>query len=90
MDRLHKLFPKLDRQGRELDKIVDKCPEGMTLLEYMEMIDKPYLTDDALFSTIQYWNDALEKAENENDRERIKIAEERIQYYNKQNQERGL
>ena len=79
--KLKELFKKLDRGWKEIDRLDKKRPEGMTLLEYMEFVDKPYLTDEWLDKTIEYWQDVLQKARNTGDRNREKIAEERIQYY---------
>ena len=75
------IFKKLKRDMRTSDKYIRHQPEGMTLLEYMEMVDKPYLSDHWLNETLKHWEDALVEARNTGDRNREKIAEERIQYY---------
>ena len=85
---LKALFRKLDRDWKTIDKLDKKRPEGMSLLEYMEFVDKPYLTDYWLDQTLIYWQDALVEARNTGDRNREKIAEERIQYYTDEKKKR--
>lgn len=85
---LKELFKKLDRDWKEIDRYERKRPEGMTLLEYMEFVDKPYLTDYWLDQTLIYWQDALHEAVNTGNRRRESIATERIQYYTDEKKKR--
>lgn len=83
-----KLFKKLDRNMRYIDRIDKRRPDGMSLLEYMEAVDKPYLADPELNQTLLYWQDALQEAVNTGNERREAIAEERIQYYTNEKKKR--
>ena len=85
---LKELFKKLKRQQKEIDRLDKKRPDGMTLLEYMEAVDKPYLTDYWLDQTLTYRQEAQKKAADTGDTNREKIAEERIKYYTNEKEKR--